>query len=553
MPYLELFRDGDHSARFPLKRAETRIGRGSGCDVVLPADYVSRVHCVLRQRGRQYELLDRSSNGTFVNGQRGERFMLDPGDRIDIGDWALVLQDEEASPVEATARRDLVAPGTVLFYDPADRSVTIDGLQLVVREGVRRGEGFAIDRPLVRIGSGEGCDWRLDVPGLEAEHVEIRSDAGGVRARDLGTRRGSWLDGQPLKDERTLAPGGVLRLGSVELHVERHRRQQPVSPSTEQRFEDLVGASPRMLEVFGLLRQLADQKVEVLITGETGTGKELVARALHHASSRAGAPFVVLNCGALPETLVESELFGHVRGAFTGATDNKEGAFRAADGGTLFLDEIGELPLPMQTRLLRALENGEVVPVGSQKVHRPDVRIVAATHRDLASDVAEGLFRRDLFFRLFVAVVKLPALRERREDIPLLVEHILAQISPGATISLTPDARRLLRDHHWEGNVRSLKNTLLRAVTTRRSNLIRADDLVFPPSTQAGMERLRWPTTGSPICAEEEELSRWDRALRRVIVEVMEECGGSKRRAAPTLGIARSTLYDRIDQFKIDL
>jgi len=553
MPWIELFRDGEHSAHIPLRRTDTRIGRGSVCDIVLPADYVSRVHCLVRRRGKRYQMVDQSSNGTYMDGRRVERTWLREGDRIDIGDWALVYRGEgEEQPSAVTVRRPMETAGTVLRYNPSDKTLTVDGFELIVSEGVHSGESHAIDRPLLLVGRSDLCDWRIDDSSIDPEHMEVRCEGGLLRVRDLGSRRGTRLDGRSLHGDEAVPLGSNLQLGNLNIRLQRCRREQPLPTRIGDHFHDMVGQSERMHQIFSLIDRIADQDVPVLILGETGTGKELVARAVHRASTRSEGPFIAINCGALPENLIESELFGHVKGAFTGAVNDKKGAFRAADGGTLFLDEIGELPLHLQSRLLRALENGDIVPVGSTEVYRPKVRIVAATNRDLAHESASGEFRADLFYRLFGVPIYLPPLRQRRDDIPLLISHMLAKFAPDEHIELDTEAIQLLVHQDWQGNVRSLQNTLVRAVAIRKSNHITVDDLVFPPNTRSNAESLRWPSSAAPISPEEHELSRMDRAQRRVIIEVLEEVGGSKRKASPILGIARSTLYHRCIALGID-
>ena len=547
MAFIDLFRNGAHGARINLKRSETRIGRGDRCDIVLPDEYVSRVHLVVRQDRNRYELIDRSRNGTFVNGTKRDRVVLTSGDRIDIGDWSLVLVHEECDGSEATVRRHLVAAETVLGYEVSEQTLTVLEPVIEILDGEHSGHCFAIGQTPMRIGRDRALEIVLADPGIEALHAEVAAVSGGIEVRSYGP--------SDLSDQRIVVPvGAQFTLAGIPIAVANKPASKRVEPQKGNSFEGMVGSSKAMRTLFGLLKRLAHQDVPVLVLGETGTGKELVGRALHTASHRAEHPFVAINCGAIAENLVESELFGHVKGAFTGASSDKEGAFRAADGGTLFLDEIGELDLNLQTRLLRVLETGEVTPVGSQKVARPKVRIVAATHRDLASEVAAGNFRADLFYRLFVVPVRLPPLRERKEDIPDLVRHFLDMFAPGETLSIDDDALSALVENPWEGNVRALQNTLLRAVAVRTTQRLKKSDLEFPPSTQdKSSSNLRWPTTAVAMCPEEEGLTRVDRAMRRVLIEALEECNGAKRKAAPLLGIARSTLYERIDQYNISL
>jgi len=258
--------------------------------------------------------------------------------------------------------------------------------------------------------------------------------------------------------------------------------------SDRHKVDELIGRSPKMLRVFDLIQRLADSEITVLITGESGTGKELVAKAIHNEGVRSGEPFITINCAAMPSQLLESELFGHMRGSFTGADRDKQGLFVAAAGGTLVLDEIGELPLEMQPKLLRVLEDHKVRPVGATKEVHIDVRVLAATNRDLQRDAAEGRFRQDLYYRLNVIQIDLPSLRERSEDILLLAEHFLERIiaddEDSAITGFSSEVRELLLRYPWPGNVRELENAVRRAVTLESGTAIQPENL--PKSVRAG-------------------------------------------------------------------
>jgi DNA-binding NtrC family response regulator len=300
-----------------------------------------------------------------------------------------------------------------------------------------------------------------------------------------------------------------------------------------------------MLTVYKQIALACSSDAPVLVTGETGTGKELVARAIHRHGSRASRAFVPVNCGALPEGLLESELFGHLRGAFTGAVADKKGLFEEARGGTIFLDEIGEMSPALQVRLLRALELGEVRPVGASRATRVDVRVIAATHRDLERAVQEGHFRQDLFYRLHVFAVHVPPLRERRADVSLLATHFLAafRAKGRGAASLSAGALEALTGHDWPGNVRELENTLERLVAEARGGTIDISDL--PPVFREKPISLEEPLfTGLPSLEEMEK-----RYLRHVLTAVK----GNRSRAAEVLGIDRRTLYRMAERFGLDL
>jgi len=315
-------------------------------------------------------------------------------------------------------------------------------------------------------------------------------------------------------------------------------------------FHNLLGRSPPMLEVYRLLEQAAGLDITVLLSGETGTGKELAARAIHSHGARRERRFVPVNCGALPADLVESELFGHARGAFTGAVEAKPGLFEEAEGGTLFLDEIGELPLPVQVKLNRALQEKEIRRVGGTQPVGVDVRIVAATHRDLKAEVQAGRFREDLFYRLNVFPVRLPALRERREDVPLLAEHFLAKHANALRRPLTgfdPEALQVLAGYPWPGNVRELENAVERAVALSAGPLVKARDL--PPDLAGGQ--------GGPIPGEVLAKMQYreavdqarDRVSRDYLAALLREFEGNVTRAAERAGVERESLHRLLKRY----
>ncbi len=302
------------------------------------------------------------------------------------------------------------------------------------------------------------------------------------------------------------------------------------------RLENAVGRSESMLQVFKTAARVASTDATVLIQGESGTGKELVARAIHQSSPRAAGPFVAVDCGAIAEGVLESELFGHARGAFTGAQTMRRGLFEEASGGTLFLDEIGDVGPNLQARLLRALQEGTIRRVGTNEPIAVDVRAVAATNRDLEQAVKEGTFRADLYYRLNVVALRIPPLRERREDVPLLAEHFAHKHGRGEGVAISPAARDLLVAYDWPGNVRELENVIARALALNPSGVILPDDLP---------EAIRSRQPGEPVPASltGPERPTLEELERRYARQVLRETGGNKSRAADILGIDRKTLY----------
>jgi DNA-binding NtrC family response regulator len=322
-----------------------------------------------------------------------------------------------------------------------------------------------IEAHTIRIGARRGNDVQLTDSKVSGLHCEIRLDDRGYRLRDLDSTNGTYVSGLRVNDVY-IAAGAQIALGSTRLKFDPLGESIEIELADTDRFGSMIGRSVKMRELFARLEKLARTDTTVLITGETGAGKELVAEALHDHSPRnqSKGPFVVLDCGSIPPNLIESELFGHERGAFTGATNSYAGAFERAHGGTVFLDEIGELPLGMQPKLLRVLERKEVRRVGGSKTIEVDVRIVAATNRDLGVEVNRGRFREDLYYRLAVARVHVPPLRERKDDLPLLIEHILSTTPGGETASIAQETIDLMMKHDWPGNVRELRNVIERAV-----------------------------------------------------------------------------------------
>jgi DNA-binding NtrC family response regulator len=332
--------------------------------------------------------------------------------------------------------------------------------QLVVIDGPDRGRAIRLDRKIV-VGTRDDCDLTLADDRVSGRHVELEPDGARFRATDLESTNGTLFEGSLIA--RVVVPiGATFKIGKTFLRILPVREPVDVEPSQSRTFGDLVGESLAMREVFAVLELAADSDITVLLEGETGTGKELAARAIHEASARKKGPFVAIDCGALPEALLESELFGHVRGAFTGASATRKGAFARADGGTIFLDELGAIAPAVQARLLRVLEQRTVKPVGADDERPVDVRVVAATRDDLDALVATGAFRPDLSYRISVLKIVIPPLRARREDIRILVETMMKRSGLEAGEIRGENLDRLLV-HDWPGNVRELRNAVERA------------------------------------------------------------------------------------------
>ena len=409
-------------------------------------------------------------------------------------------------------------------------------LAVVVLDGPDSGGRLELERGTYCIGKDPHCDLVLSDRGVSRQHLELVVEAGGIRVRDLGSKNGTFLEGVRVT-EVLVGSGALLRVGTTNLRVVSPLDDAKLSPSAATSYGGLSGESLAMRAVFAVLEKVAESDVAVLITGETGTGKELCAEAIHAHSPRAGKPFVVCDMAAMTGGLIESELFGHVRGAFTGADRDHLGLFATADEGTLFIDEIGELGLSLQPRLLRVLEQRQFRPVGGKGYHQSNVRVVAATNRDLREEVAAGRFREDLYHRLAVVTVRLPPLRDRRSDIPSLVQRFVGE----RALRLPPETLAVLTEYDWPGNVRELKNVIDGAL----ARLGAGDEL--PPSllglsTPAAHESMPWPKIDQPGFFEAKELliSTWERNYLR---ELLQRCEGNVSRAARESGIGRNYLH----------
>jgi two-component system response regulator GlrR len=355
-------------------------------------------------------------------------------------------------------------------------------LRLEVLKGADKKQRADFDLDRVVIGTHEQCHFVLTEPTASRQHCEIVLVDGGYLIRDLESTNGTFIDDvrvhEVVVDRET-----KLRVGDATLRLTPLDSTVEIPLATRANFGPLVGASASMRRVFQQLEKVAPTDTTILITGESGTGKEVAARAIHEGSKRERHPFVVVDCGSLPANLIESELFGHQRGAFTGAVKDRVGAFEAANGGTIFLDEIGELPIELQTRLLGVLERRVVTPLGGTTQRPIDVRVVAATNRDLRMQIARGAFREDLFFRLAVVSIEMPALRQRKEDIKLYIERFLDDIGARGAFKLDAPTLEKLEAQPWPGNVRELRNLVERAVALGDEAIPNKPDEASLPTT----------------------------------------------------------------------
>jgi transcriptional regulator with GAF, ATPase, and Fis domain len=384
------------------------------------------------------------------------------------------MTSEEQTALPADGADDI----STRAVQPAESKV---GIHVVVLSGSAKGTHLPLVEKL-RVGKAQDNDLVLADDTVSRHHCELTRANDGVHVRDLGSTNGTRVQGARVS-EAIVQPGTVLKVGEVELALRPAARNVEVMPSDKTWFGAAIGRSLAMRSIFGVLERLARTDATVLLEGETGTGKDVLARAIWTESERAQGPFVVVDCGAVSYSLLESELFGHERGAFTGAVAARHGAFEQAEGGTVFLDEIGELPVDVQPKLLRVLETKEFRRVGGNRTLKANVRVVAATKRNLQREVQAGKFREDLYFRLAVVPITVPPLRGRREDIPLLAQHILK--GSGSGLTLSDEAIQGLSAHDWPGNVRELRNVLERAVYLARATGQTEVNLLSLPTSAA--------------------------------------------------------------------
>jgi DNA-binding NtrC family response regulator len=432
---------------------------------------------------------------------------------------------------------DSTDPTAALRTGSAARTLKIRDAELAVVEGPDAGQVFALPRGLVRVGKAKDGDVVLADASVSRAHFTLEDRAEGWLLRDLGSTNGTQLNGLLVR-EAYVPAGATIAAGATTLRFQSRESSFVIEPSRASSFGELIGSSLRMRELFGILERVAPTELAALLLGETGTGKELIARAIHEASPRRAAPFGVFDCASVEPSLIGAALFGHRKGSFTGATEDRKGAFRAAHGGTLFIDELGELPLDLQPRLLRVLERREVQVLGDDTAVRVDVRVVAATHRDLRALVTEGKFRKDLYYRLAGVVIDVPALRERAGDVVPLARTFLERARPGTRLS--PGACARLEAHSWPGNVRELRAAMDRAAVLGRGPELTERDLMLEPGPEA-------PATAGPGAG------RGPRSLEAVEREAIEEAlratGWNRNQAARILGIAAKTLREKIERY----
>lgn len=535
MPCLVLSRQGRPLMQYPLKENTIGIGRDPSNTIQLLDDEISRYHCCIEWSRDHYTIISKAKNGTIVNNREILIQPLTDGDCIKIGPWEIRLSTGLLALETETVIKEAFTT-KVLNFNASEETLTTLGIKITIKTNNAKTIRDEFSQEMISIGSSPSNDLVIkDDPYISRRHCTINCASERPMVKDSGSRNGTFLNNNRI-EEGFLPQKGVLSIGHTEIRFEFKSNTERIKPVECNRFGTMIGKSRQMREIFALIGKVSKSSATVCITGESGTGKELIAKSIHTTSARADRPFVALNCGALPANIIESELFGHERGAFTGAANLHHGVFEQADGGTLFLDEIGEMPSDLQTRLLRVLETRQVRRVGGHKDIPVDVRIIAATNQDLKKLVTVGRFREDIFFRLYIIPIHLPPLRERREDVPLLAEHFLNELSLGETATTLSDlALAKLIEYDWPGNIRELKNVIQRAILYSKHSEIAPSEILLTP--------LELPREADSFALEASE--------KDVLLKALNKHRGNIKKTASALNISRTTLANKIKKYDI--
>ncbi|MCA9585630.1 MAG: sigma 54-dependent Fis family transcriptional regulator [Myxococcales bacterium] len=412
---------------------------------------------------------------------------------------------------------------------------------VAVVKGPDSGREVRLDAPTTFvIGSGASADMRLTDPSISREHLDVTLTPSGVRLRDR-SKNGTFIGGVRVRDV-LMQTDTIVTLGTTAVMMRIEADDLALPLSEEVTFGDAFGTAPVMRHLFATLAEAAASEISVLLEGESGVGKDVLARAIHGTSPRREGPFVVVDCGTIPANLIESELFGHVRGAFTGASEDRRGVFEEAHGGTLFFDELGELPVEMQPKLLRALESREIRPVGGNRTRRVDVRVVSATNRRLAEAARRGDFREDLYYRLAVARVTVPPLRDRREDVLPLATRFLRSAKGDPRVEISPDLGAMLVEYSWPGNVRELRNVIERHAALGDADMAMLFDSGAAPAARDDLSALPYHEARRVV------LERFEADY---IPKVLERAKGVIARAAAHAEVARPSFYRMLERLRI--
>ena len=532
---LSISKGGDAIATIGIPSAGLTVGSETPGDVVLPK-IQERFRLILTPAGRDLAFRLADAATAELDGTRCTTGLLCAGSECCVGGYCFSARFERDSTDQISG--DSRQPTATVRFDSGSGVLEVTTGRIQVISSEDQTKSVPLDADVLVIGTEPGCDILLTDRFVSGRHAVLTRKPDGYHLRDLESTNGTFINDARIVEAR-IEPECEFRVGQTDLKLLLKIDQVEVQPVAEASFHGLVGGSEKMRQIFGLIQKVAPTKAAVLIEGETGTGKELAARALHARSNRSAGPFMALNCGALPLELIESELFGHVRGAFSGAHAQHRGVFELADAGTLFLDEISDLPTLLQPALLRVLEQGTFRKVGGEQEHAVDVRVVAATNKNLRTLVDRGAFRADLYFRLAMMTIALPPLRERGDDVMKLAAHFLEQerelLGLDAAPHLTERARQWMASYAWPGNVRELRNILRRAL------------IVAEPGEPLGKSALIDGEGTTPEPAD----ATLQGAERQAIIQAL-KTSATRREAAKRLGIAVSTLYEKLKRYGID-
>lgn len=540
MYQLNLQKGHEEAMQVILKQNQTSVGRAANNDICLPDPDISRVHFIItKNNDHEFIITDKSTNGTFLNDKKISSSIIRPQDCIKIGQWTIFfLQSQERS--EAATQIIDTAPTKVVSYKPENGEVVTQLSQL---ECLDTQKIYDLTDSMISIGKASSNTIVIDSEYVSNFHCKLEYKNKQFYLKDLNSTNGTLLNNKKIL-EAPLNDGAIISVGKHNFRFSSEQSSEKIKALPVQKYHGIISQDKTMQNMFALIERMSQSDANVLIQGETGSGKELIAKAIHKVSSRAVQRYITLNCGAIAKDLIESELFGHEKGAFTSALSQRKGVFEEANHGTLFLDEIAELPLELQPKLLRVLENNEIRRVGSNKTIEINTRIIAATHQNLHECVKKGTFREDLYYRLFVVPIHVPPLRNRKEDIPLLVEHFLNEKN-----TISKDALEQLKNHSWPGNVRELKNLIQRAQIAANDGQIENQHINFSPLGIADKTAYEFDSTLNKIPKVSKTLKDVE---KEIILEELNTNNWNKTETAKKLGIAKSTLHEKIKKYQLE-
>ena len=547
MKELHVYFQNKKAFQFTLNQPQVIVGRSAESDLILSGETVSRRHAIISQSGQNYNIEDFSSHGTLLNGEALQnKKALFEGDVVRICDWELKVLNvsEEKQTNEITKRAQQIEITKHLPNQPSAEILEFQNNAtelrstfpiLIVQQPGGKSARVLMKKKVLILGSAADCDLVLEDEFVSAHHARLSATDRGFLVEDLDSTNGTWIDKARVL-QICITDSQKMQLGKTEILISlKYETPEKIKPIEGNEYCGMIGTCESMRMLFAKIQKVAATDMTTLILGETGTGKELVAKAIHDLSPRRTQPYVIINCGAISPQLIESELFGHEKGAFTGAERQHKGVFEQAHQGTLFLDEVGELPLDLQAKVLRVLEYKTLRRVGGDVEIKVDVRVVAATHRNLPGLVSTRKFREDLFYRLYVLPLQIPSLRERANDVVALTQHFVATLA-SSPIRLTSAALQKLAAHTWPGNVRELKNTILRA-------------MAFCDSTTLDDKNIEFLKFDVEKPAPQKMVSENDAEERQQVLDALQQTNGDKEKAAEIMGVSRATFFRKTKKF----